>query len=205
MLNYLEKLWAFWIYESGRTMMFGGKIMDNFMDKLAQKFNAGDLIKANSQAEAMEMQRMKEQMQQYDQLLQEMRKLNLKNVEIMNSVTQLTKESLDKVQLKDQEKEDLVAKIQETIEENYKKSELSFQKAEDFVHKENVKVYRNVQAALVEELKAQTEALTVRNEELTTKVRGLKPLLITTLCVASVLGLANIALFVLNQLGLLPF
>ena len=68
--------------------------MDNFMDKLAQKFNAGDLIKANSQAEALEMQRLKEQMQQYDQLLQEMRKLNLKNVEIMNSITQLTKESL---------------------------------------------------------------------------------------------------------------
>ena len=29
--------------------------MDNFMDKLAQKFNAQEVIKANSQAEAAEM------------------------------------------------------------------------------------------------------------------------------------------------------
>lgn len=185
--------------------MFGGKLMDNFMDKLAQKFNAGDLIKANSQAEALEMQRLKEQMQQYDQLLQEMRKLNLKNIEVISSVGQLTKESLAQVQQKDQEKEDLVAKIQETLEANQKKMELSFDKVEDVVHKENIKVYRNVQASVVEELKAQTEALMMSNKALEKKVSGLKPLLITTLCVASVLGLANVALFVLNQLGILPF
>lgn len=32
--------------------MFGGKWMDTFMDKLAQKLNAQEMIKANSAADA---------------------------------------------------------------------------------------------------------------------------------------------------------
>ena len=35
--------------------------MDNFTDKLASKFNAQEMIKANAQAEANEMNRLKEQ------------------------------------------------------------------------------------------------------------------------------------------------
>ena len=35
--------------------------MDNFMDKLAQKISAQELIKANSQAEAEELQRLQMQ------------------------------------------------------------------------------------------------------------------------------------------------
>ena len=35
--------------------------MDNFMDKLAQKYNAQEMIRANAQAEASEMQRLQEQ------------------------------------------------------------------------------------------------------------------------------------------------
>lgn len=35
--------------------------------------------------------------------------------------------------------------------------ENKFQRADDFVHKENVKVYRNVQAVVVDEIKRSTE------------------------------------------------
>ena len=43
--------------ESGKGKMVGGKWMDNFMDKIAQKFNAQDMIRANSHVYAMEMKR----------------------------------------------------------------------------------------------------------------------------------------------------
>ena len=59
--------------------MLGGKIMDNFMDKLAQKWNAAELIKANSAAEAMELKRLRDQVAEYEAILQEMRKVNLNN------------------------------------------------------------------------------------------------------------------------------
>ncbi|MCG5029657.1 hypothetical protein L0M97_13745, partial [[Ruminococcus] torques] len=36
--------------------------------------------------------------------------------------------------------------------------ENKFQKSDDFVHKENVKVYRNVQAVVVDEIKRSTES-----------------------------------------------
>ena len=36
------------------TNMFGGNQMDTFMDKLAQKFTANELIKANTAAETEE-------------------------------------------------------------------------------------------------------------------------------------------------------
>ena len=64
--------------------------------------------------------------------------------------------------------------------------------ADDFNHKENVKVYRNVQAVVVEEVKKQTEELKESN-------KGLKPLLIVTLAAT----LANVALFILQILGIL--
>lgn len=52
--------------------------MDNFMDKLAQRFNAQEIIKANSQAEAQELDKLRMQMDAYDECLKEMRRLNLK-------------------------------------------------------------------------------------------------------------------------------
>ena len=41
--------------------MFGGKWMDTFMDKLAQTLNAQEMIKANSAADAEEMDQLKNQ------------------------------------------------------------------------------------------------------------------------------------------------
>lgn len=63
--------------------------MDNFMDKLAKRFNAGEIIKANAQAEAREMRIMQERSAEYERMMQEMRRLNLKNVELTEQVQQL--------------------------------------------------------------------------------------------------------------------
>ena len=54
--------------------------MDNFMDKLAQRFNAQEMIRANAQAEAQELERLRQQVKAYDECMQEMRKLKLKNI-----------------------------------------------------------------------------------------------------------------------------
>ena len=43
------------------------------MDKLAQRYNAQEMIKANSQAEAAQMQNLQEQVEAYETVLQEMR------------------------------------------------------------------------------------------------------------------------------------
>ena len=46
--------------------MFGGKMMDTFMDKLAQKMNAQEMIKANSAAEAAKMEQLQNQVAEYE-------------------------------------------------------------------------------------------------------------------------------------------
>lgn len=71
--------------------------MDNFMDKLAQRYNAGEMIKANSEAEAAEMQNLQEQVEAYEAVLQEMRKLNYKNTELTEKMYSLVDESIEKV------------------------------------------------------------------------------------------------------------
>lgn len=63
--------------------------MDNFMDKLAKRFNAGEIIKANAQAEARDMKRLQERTAEYEKMMMEMRRLNLKNVEVTEQVQQL--------------------------------------------------------------------------------------------------------------------
>jgi len=73
--------------------------MDNFTDKLAQKLNAQEMIKANAQAEANEMRRLQEQVAQYEAILQDMRKLNYKNSELSDKINALVDESINKVQI----------------------------------------------------------------------------------------------------------
>lgn len=70
--------------------------MDNFMDKIAQKMNPQEIIRANAAADAAELESLetqltvfKQQMEKYDDCLQEMRKLNLKNIESAQEVQEL--------------------------------------------------------------------------------------------------------------------
>ncbi len=50
--------------------------MDSFIDKLAQKFTAQEIIKANASAEAEELHRAREQVRQYEECLDEMKQVN---------------------------------------------------------------------------------------------------------------------------------
>lgn len=142
--------------------------MDSFMDKIAQKFTAQDMIKANSAAEEKEMKRLKMQIAEYDERLQEMRKLNLKNLELADQLQALMAQGQEKVEAiqstsKDTDTtewknlEQQMQTLSEALEaQNVRMSELSDQ-IMDHVHKEDVKVYRNVQAAVAEENKSLSE------------------------------------------------
>ena len=112
--------------------------MDTFIDKLAQRFSAQDMIRANLAAEAKETRKLREKMESYESLLQEMRQINLKNMESAERVNLILQEGTftDKEYL-----QELFAKMDESL------------------HTENVKVYRNVQAAIQNSIDEQTTKL----------------------------------------------
>lgn len=161
--------------------------MDNFMDKIAQKLNSQEVIRANSAADAAQIEKLQEQVREYDACMKEMRKLNLKNVEneqkiqellIKNEecvqklfdecsmgMQQITQECLTKMQTVNS-KSEKAAQIEEALEDmrklsaaNMNKIDELFKQSDDYVHKENVKVYRNVQAVVVEEMEKQAQVL----------------------------------------------
>ncbi len=172
------------------------------MDKLAQKISAQELIKANSQAEAEELQRLQMQVSEYEKILQEMRKLNYRNTELSEKLDLMIGDNAGKIQNMKEEEQRLIAALRdltdeqtrnreaelerreeerlerERAEEARKQTDITaitdllenkFQKSDDFVHKENVKVYRNVQAVVVDEIKrsmenAQSEQSALKNE-----------------------------------------
>ncbi len=203
--------------------------MDNFMDKLAQKFSAQEVIKANSQAEAAEMKKLQLQVAEYEKILQEMRKLNYKNSELSEKIDGLVGENANKIQgLQEEEtkllsvlrnltdeqtrmrEEELARKEAESADESRKAQEQKdqlvdleerFKQSNDFVHKENVKVYRNVQAVIIEEFKNQTETLAKENQQLQAKLKTVQIVSI----LAAVFSAAGIVLQVLSGLGILPF
>ena len=77
--------------------------MDNFMDRLTKRFNAGELIQANGEAEARENERLRKQTAEYEKMMQEIRRLNLKTVEVSEQVSQMLScgiEQLDEYEVK---------------------------------------------------------------------------------------------------------
>lgn len=151
--------------------MFGGKWMDIFVDKLSQKLTAQEMIKANAAADAAELQKVKGQVGQYDALLKEIQEVNAVNVNSAKQVGMLAAESIKKLENVDKMNRLIdagLAKIEEIKGDDGKTEELKEQLSEQFVqlrehvdalqaellehvHTEDVKVYRNVQAVVVEE------------------------------------------------------
>lgn len=207
--------------------------MDNFMDKLAQKLNAQEMIKANSAADAAQMSKMQSQMAEYDAALQEIRKLGLKNVEAADKlnelieesakkVDELTKEGIAKIEaiqskdnsaqleqklqesqseieksLKDNSTlmEEKLAELTENLQANKQEIAELLKKTEEFVHSEDVKVYRNVQAVVVEETAKQTEILTTMQG-----TNGKQTTAILVLAILSLIGVAADVVFNVMQL-----
>lgn len=156
-----------------------GIVMDTFIDKLAQKKNAQEMIRANSAAEAVKMDQMQKQMKAYDELMQEIRRVNIKTAENVDNVRDLLAQCMEKLESLEKESgqaedvEKQLAGIKSFLEERLTQSE-------EFMHRENVKVYRNVQAAFTEEFEKQ------RQQEQPPRGRGLS----VGLSVAILIGVA---------------
>ena len=212
--------------------------MDNFIDKLAQKFIAGEVIRANTAAEERELKKLREQVAEYEKCLQEMRKIQMTNtqtaqqlhdlmVESSEGIQKLAKESLEKitnVQLESESQkaesnkvvenaaatveqmETKVVEMQETVanliaslDKNQKEISDWFKQADDFLHKENVKVYRNVQAVIVEEVGNKADAITKAQEEVVKKFG--KPILIFTI-LGFVAAAGSLVVQILSVMGM---
>lgn len=201
--------------------------MDSFMDEIVQKFTPQDMIRANAAAEAAEIESLekqltlfKEQMDKYDDCLQEMRKLNLKNIESAQDVQQLADKAGEHIGKTAEESlagirqmiNESLAKIEEikghadnteeitgVVREVQTKTEEIIKNLEDYLHTDNVKVYRNVQAAMAEELDARTQELKGELQKVQKKTKLLFPFVL----ISMVLGVAQLAVLILLVLGIL--
>lgn len=215
--------------------------MDNFMDKISQKLNSQEIIRANAAADAAALENLekqlalfKNQMEKYDDCLQEMRKLNLKNIESAQGVQELADKANEKLGQtvgeveavsvsKIKETSDLsIAGINQTLSESLAKIaeikensdslekitenmsglqtrlEELFKSMEDFLHTDNVKVYRNVQAAMIEELEKQTTVLKDEQEKAAKSNKLVLPFIIVTM----IITIANLAITAARILGM---
>ncbi|MCQ2081838.1 MAG: hypothetical protein MJZ11_09265 [Lachnospiraceae bacterium] len=186
--------------------------MDNFMERISHRYDATDMIKANSEAEAAQADAQKEQlmlfeaqMNKVDLALSNIREVNMKNIESAESVQELaktTKEGLSRAI------EESIAKIEsikemadpkdaiETSVNALKEALVAMRKeTEDYMHTDHVKIYRNVQMAVTEELNKKTDEIKAECH----KKGALLPLLIITL----ISSLSSVALIVLRILGIL--
>lgn len=201
--------------------------MDSFMDEIVQKFTPQEMIRANAAAEAAEIDSLekqltlfKEQMDKYDDCLQEMRKLNLKNIESAQDVQQLAdkagehlgktaQESVDGIRQMIDESLGKIAEIKGhadhteeitgVVREVQTRTEEIIKNLEDYLHTDNVKVYRNVQAAMTEELDARTQELKGELQKINKRTKLLFPFVL----ISMVLGAAQLAVLILLFFGIL--
>lgn len=210
--------------------------MDTFMDKLAQKLNAQEMIRANSAADAEEMGKLRNQVAEYNECLAKMQKLLDEGAQKLDGaqvngeeINRLVEESIAKIgaMQKDTESiehikaalEKLNASLDAALEgqKNTLGEALEAQKSSvaavleeqktllgtklddcnENVHKECVKVYRNVQAVVVEENGKQTENVVASVNKLKGKMNAVLGVSIT----AMILALASVVLQVLNLLN----
>lgn len=190
--------------------------MDNFMDKIAQRLAAQEIIRANSAAEAAEFEKLQMKMSEYDACMQEIRKLNLRNSENELKI----QEYLDQNKIEMQRLlEDCIERIQtlevsggsteeieKTIEEmtahltnNTQRLDELFRQSNEFAHKENVKVYRNVQAVVIEEM----EKLSKNVAEYQRKSAARQQMHTVMLVIAVIASLTSAGIAVLGLMGIL--
>lgn len=165
--------------------------MDTFMDKLAQKFTAQEMIKANAAAEAAELQRTRDQVKKYNDCLQEMKQVNDSTKETLAQIEKVLAAGAEQFQSVQVNTDSVQSAVTEHIDATG--DELT-----EFVHKENVKVYRNVQAVVVDELKKQTEELEEKMENLAAVQRSTRNLAASAMIFSLIAAAALVAQFLIE-------
>lgn len=161
------------------------------MNKLAEKFSSQDIIRANSQAEAAENARIKQEAEQYKAQLEEMKRTSEEYRAILE---EMRSDAGDyKAQLQEMKEE--TRQYKEKLEENQTK-----------IHDVGVQVYRNVQAVIEksqdrnkEEIKDIQNRLETLQVSVETKNSALLPLSIITI----LLVIADLVFNILRFLGII--
>lgn len=164
--------------------------MDTFMDKLAQKLTAQEMIKANTAADAEEMKRLKEQVKEYEEILERMKKLvadseaKLEGAKVDgDEINRLVSESIVKISEMQTDTEG-IEQLEDMLEELEKNLETKLTSIDENVHKECVKVYRNVQASVAEENGKQSESVVAAVNGLKGKLKAILGVSIAALVVS---------------------
>ena len=164
--------------------------MDMFMDKLAQKLTAQEIIKANAAADAEELGKLKNQIAEYNECLEKLQALIEEGTAKLeearadkDQISQLVEEGIEKIRSIQQDHTALdplkaaykrmteqitgmdkafqegLEKLMQQAEGSDDQLDARLSAVEEGIHKECVKVYRNVQAVVVEESRKQKEDL----------------------------------------------
>ena len=192
--------------------------MDMFMDKLAQKLNAQEIIRANTAADAEEMNKLKNQIAEYNDCLAKLQKLIeegtvvLQNAEAgSEDIHCLAEEAIGKIQAIQQNNAgleqmsgQLAQKLEHVETEMGNKLETMSAAVDENTHKECVKVYRNVQAVVVEESGKQIEA-SEKTSKSVNALGGKVGAVLGISVAALVFSLASVILQILSALNIQLF
>ena len=189
-----------------------------FMDKLAQKLNAQEIIRANTAADTEEMNKLKNQIAEYNDCLTKLQQLiEDGSTRLQNSradsedINRLVKEAIGKIQAIQQNNEGL-EQVGNQISEQLKHMESETNEklgamsaaVDENTHKECVKVYRNVQAVVVEESGKQIDAVE-KNANEVKQISGKVSAVLGISVAALVFSLASVVLQILNMLNIQLF
>lgn len=161
--------------------------------------NPDEMIRANGAAEAAQTDRLKAEVEDYTQVLGELRQLYEKNNELVQKLQFMNRNTTEDIRtmIEDNNRQisDKITALEEwdhnafrdemkasitdareqiigSIRESNGAAADLFQESNEFNHKDNVRVYRNVQASVIAELSKQTMEL---NEKLDTIVKQSEP------------------------------
>ena len=176
--------------------------MDSFFEKITGRFGSNGVIKANAEAEAKELEKAREKVTDLEKAVSDMRRLSLKAVETNEATTQLVAAAIEKIEevraTGGSMSSDDLSKITAELEALKNTVETSFKASGEEAHLENVRVYRNVQASVIEELKQQSEAIAIQHLHIEKKIRGIKPCAIIALVFSGIsMAGVGIALYIL--------
>ena len=161
--------------------------MENFMDKLAEKFSPQDIIKANSQAEVAEAQRIKKEAEHYRKEIEELRRHAASYSKQLEQLEELMETSRD-------------------YSEEFDKIINKMDESDTKTHDVGVQLYRNVQSIVDKNREKVEEEINEVNKKMETvldiveyKNNAVGPLLIIILLIV----LADLIFNVLRIVGVI--
>ena len=161
--------------------------------------NPDELIRANGAAEAAQTDRLREEVSDYTQMIEQLRELYDRNNELVQKLQFMNRSQTDEIRQLIQENNERISEklaamqdwdaqtLQEQVQaavgtsqqdvlaavrRSQEQAEQLRQQSDDFNHRENVRVYRNIQASMIAELGKQTQEI---REQLDALEASMKP------------------------------